>query len=190
LIPFWNAQGVLPPIDDQDPTSPNRAPYATDVLQIIERFSTSNERCSVLEGYLAHRAELHRMGITGGLQWLNGSFMENVELLESRAPNDMDVVTFADIAPATEAALTADDVKILTDNPWIKAIFKVDFYLMLLSDRPERLIEMAAYWYSMWSHRRSQQWKGFLSVSLNPTYDQQAKDLLVTRKQEIQNEQN
>ena len=190
MIPFWNAQGVLPPIDDQDPTSPNRAPYATDVLQIIERFSTSNERCSVLEGYLAHRAELHRMGITGGLQWLNGSFMENVELLESRAPNDMDVVTFADIAPATEAALTADDVKILTDNPWIKAIFKVDFYLMLLSDRPERLIEMAAYWYSMWSHRRSQQWKGFLSVSLNPTYDQQAKDLLVTRKQEIQNEQN
>ncbi|WP_442967092.1 DUF6932 family protein [Pseudomonas sp. URMO17WK12:I11] len=190
LIPFWTAQGVLPPIDEQDPTSPNRAPYATDVSQVVERFSTSLERCMVLEGFLSHRAELHRIGITGGLQWLNGSFMENVELLEGRPPNDMDVVTFADVSTAIQASLTPDDIRILTDNAWIKDNFKVDFYLTLLSDHPEALIELAAYWYSMWAHRRSQQWKGFLSVSLDPAFDQQASDLLAVRKQEIQDEQN
>ncbi|WP_236730522.1 DUF6932 family protein [Pseudomonas amygdali] len=190
LIPFWTNQGLLPPIDEQDPTSPNRAPYPTDVLQVTERFSTSIERCLVLEGFLAHRAEIHKIGISGGIQWLNGSFMENIELLEGRPPNDMDVMTFADISPGAQASLTQDDVRVLTDNLWIKANYKVDFYLALLSDHPEALIELAAYWYSMWAHRRSQQWKGFLSVSLDPTYDQQATDFLIVRKQEIQDEQN
>nr|WP_235664114.1 hypothetical protein [Pseudomonas amygdali] len=190
MIPFWTNQGLLPPIDEQDPTSPNRAPYPTDVLQVTERFSTSIERCLVLEGFLAHRAEIHKIGISGGIQWLNGSFMENIELLEGRPPNDMDVMTFADISPGAQASLTQDDVRVLTDNLWIKANYKVDFYLALLSDHPEALIELAAYWYSMWAHRRSQQWKGFLSVSLDPTYDQQATDFLIVRKQEIQDEQN
>jgi hypothetical protein len=190
LIPFWNHQGVIPPIDEQDPTSPTRAPYPTDVRQVIDRFSTTLERCEVLEGFLAHRAEMHRMGIVSGTQWLDGSFMENVEMLEGRAPNDMDVVTFADVSPAIQQALTQPDIQKLVDNAWIKATYKVDFYITLLSEPPETLIELAAYWYSMWSHRRSQQWKGFLSVKLEPGQDQDASDLLVIRKQELQNEQN
>lgn len=190
MIPLWNHQGVIPPIDEQDPTSLVRAPYPTDVRQVIERFSTTLERCSVLAGFLGHRAELHRMGITSGVQWLDGSFMENVEMLESRPPNDMDVVTFADVTDAVQQALNSQDVQILVDNPWIKANYKVDFYLSLLSDAPENLIELAAYWYSMWSHRRSQQWKGFLSVRLDPAHDHDASDLLAIRTQELQNEQN
>lgn len=190
LIPLWNHQGIIPPIDENDPTSPTRSPYPTDVRQVVDRYSTTIERCEVLEGFLAHRAEIHRMGITAGFQWLDGSFMEDVEMLLSRPPNDMDVVMFADVPPAVEQSLQPLDVQILVDNPWIKANYKVDFYAFTLSEPPETLIELAAYWYSMWSHRRSLQWKGFLSVRLEPGFDQDASDLLRIRKQELQNEQN
>ncbi|GKQ32696.1 hypothetical protein PSTH1771_11480 [Pseudomonas syringae pv. theae] len=190
LIPLWNHQGVIPPIDEQNPTSFERAPYPTDLKQVVERFSTSLERCEVLEGFLSHRSEMHRMGIVSGIQWLDGSFMENVEMLENRPPNDMDVVTFADVSANVQQSLSAGDVQKLTDVDWIKATYKVDFYINLLSDPPETLIELAAYWYSMWSHRRSQQWKGFLSVKLDASQDQAASDLLGIRKRELQNEQN
>ena len=40
------------------------------------------------------------------------------------------------------------------------------------------LVERSAYWYSMWSHRRNQAWKGYLEVDLNPAHDQQATDYL------------
>ncbi|KPZ34759.1 hypothetical protein AN901_204072 [Pseudomonas syringae pv. theae] len=190
MIPLWNHQGVIPPIDEQNPTSFERAPYPTDLKQVVERFSTSLERCEVLEGFLSHRSEMHRMGIVSGIQWLDGSFMENVEMLENRPPNDMDVVTFADVSANVQQSLSAGDVQKLTDVDWIKATYKVDFYINLLSDPPETLIELAAYWYSMWSHRRSQQWKGFLSVKLDASQDQAASDLLGIRKRELQNEQN
>jgi len=190
LIPSWNHQGIIPPIDENDPTSLERAPYPVDVAQVVERFSTTLERCEILDGYLSHRAELHKVGIVSGFQWLDGSFMEHVELLEGRAPNDMDVVTFAEIAPGVEDALQPADIQMLTDNPWIKENYKVDFYLLPLSEPPEILIEMSAYWYSMWSHRRSQQWKGFLSVRLEPDHDAAARQLLENRKMEVQNEQN
>ncbi|EOG8356957.1 TPA: hypothetical protein ACMFQU_006053 [Pseudomonas aeruginosa] len=190
LIPLWNHQGIIPPIDESNPTSPVRAPYQTDVVQIVERYATTFERCDVLEGFLSHRAQIHRMGIASGFQWLDGSFMENVELLEGRHPNDMDVVMFADIPKAVEQALQPQDIQMLVDNPWIKENYKVDFYLLPLSESPETLIEMAAYWYSMWSHRRSMQWKGFLSVRLESGLDQNALDLLRARRQEIQHEQN
>ncbi|EPK8553330.1 DUF6932 family protein [Pseudomonas aeruginosa] len=190
LIPLWNHQGIIPPIDESNPTSPVRAPYQTDMVQIVERYATTFERCDVLEGFLSHRAQIHRMGIASGFQWLDGSFMENVELLEGRHPNDMDVVMFADIPKAVEQALQPQDIQMLVDNPWIKENYKVDFYLLPLSESPETLIEMAAYWYSMWSHRRSMQWKGFLSVRLESGLDQNALDLLRARRQEIQHEQN
>lgn len=190
MIPLWNNMGVLPPIDQLNPASAIRSPYATDVRQLVERFCTSLERCDILSDFLRHRSEIHRIGIVSGLQWLDGSFMEDVELLEGRAPNDIDVVTFADIPAAILQALTPQNITMLTDNRWIKENFKVDFYVALLSEAPEALIEIAAYWYSMWSHRRSQQWKGFLSVALDPNHDQGALDLLMARKQELENEQN
>jgi len=36
---------------------------------------------------------------------------------------------------------------------------------------PERLVAHSAYWYSVWSHRRSQLWKGFVQVDLADTED-------------------
>jgi hypothetical protein len=190
LIPLWNHQGIIPPINENDPTSHERAPYQVNVQQVVERFSTTIDRCTILEGFLAHRAEVHKVGIISGFQWLDGSFMENVELLEGRSPNDMDVVTFAEVTAEVQQKLQPSDVQMLTDVDWIKATYKVDFYIFPLSESPETLIELAAYWYSMWSHRRSQQWKGYLSVRLEPDHDQDANDLLEIRKRELLDEQN
>ncbi len=94
-IPAWNSAGVLPPIRPNAPgSSPDRSPYVVDLAVLVDRFATSTERMAILDGLLRFRAALHAAGITSGFQWLDGSFLEQVEALEGRAPRDIDVVTF------------------------------------------------------------------------------------------------
>lgn len=188
MIPEWNAEGLLPPIDEQNPTNSNRSPYETNTVQLIQRFATSVERCQILHGYLAHRAELHGMGMDAGFQWLNGSFSENIELIEQRPPGDMDVVTFTHRGDEIFDVLTDEQIRLLFDTAWIKDQFKVDFYIQSLQDDPENLVSMSAYWYSMWSHRRSMQWKGFLKLDLAPHHDAEALAILEARQQELAHE--
>jgi len=189
LIPQWNQQGGLPPIDDNRPADPERSPYHVTVEQVVARFATSLERCAVLDGFLRHRSELHRIGLVDGFQWLDGSFMENIELLENRAPNDMDVVSFVYLDDEAVEQMDEDDLRVVVDNDWVKKNFKVDAYAVSLLDHPESLVQQSAYWYSMWSHRRTKQWKGFLKVALDPTSDEAAITLLDAKKQEILHEQ-
>lgn len=72
---------------------------SSTLLDVVMRFGTSGERRHVLQGWLAHRAALHHLGLVSGFQWIDGSFVEDVETLRGRAPNDVDVVSFVD-APA------------------------------------------------------------------------------------------
>lgn len=126
-IPDWTAEGVLPPLDVGNPTGSNRAPYAVSLYDLVVRFGTTPERCSILDGYLRHRAALHANGYEVGFQWLDGSFMEDVETLEGRPPRDMDVVSFvhppgaANTAPGDQDAL---------DHAAAKSRFKVDSYFV------------------------------------------------------------
>jgi hypothetical protein len=168
-IPAWNSLGLLPPIEADLPTSPNRSPYPVSLMDVAMRFSTSPERRAVLRGFLAYRAALHRLGLNAGFQWLNGSFMEDVETLERRPPRDIDVVTF----PHTPENFTpTDDDLAALDHDTAKARFRVDGYFVELDDLPSRdLVTWSAYWYSLWSHRRNQAWKGFLQVDLDPAED-------------------
>lgn len=166
-IPVWNALGLLPPLDPELPTSPQRSPYPVSLLDVVMRFSTSPERRRVLAGFLGYRATLHRMGICQGFQWLDGSFLEDVETLERRAPRDMDVVTFlrspADFAPSEDDIVELDSAKVQ---------FLVDAYFVELDElSPDVVVAQSAYWYSMWSHRRNQAWKGFLQIDLAATDD-------------------
>ncbi len=39
-------------------------------------------------------------------------------------------------------------------------------------------VKQISYWYSMWSHRRNGQWKGFLQIGLSPDADDVARHLL------------
>lgn len=189
MIPQWTVDGVLPPINQIDPLSPNRSPYETDLVSLVDRFATSRERCAILHGYLEHRKALHKIGLIDGFQWLDGSFIEYIEVIESRPPGDIDVVTFLRITDEFFDKLTPGEQQVLTDHAWIKQQFKVDFYPQSLHEDPEVLVSMSSYWYSMWSHRRTMQWKGFLKIDLAPHDDCEASDLLAARVLEFADEQ-
>ena len=140
------------------------------------RFSPSPNRRTILTGFLEYRAALHNMGITDGFQWLDGSFLEDVETLEHRPPGDIDVVTFlrtpAGFVPTPEQML-------ILEHDSTKRQFHVDsFFVEIDKLPPETVVSQSAYWYSMWSHRRNQAWKGYLQVDLAPDQDQQAREWL------------
>lgn len=105
-IPAWNAQGVLPPVGVADPTSTIRSPYVVPLIEVVHRFGTTVERRTILGGLMRYRAALHAIGLVQGFQWLDGSFLEDVEGLESRPPNDIDVVTFFRLLPGETEALS------------------------------------------------------------------------------------
>lgn len=93
-IPHWNDDGFLPAADSVEPTSWERSPYSVSLFGLIERFGTSEIRIRLLQGLLDFRVELHNAGLHSGFQWIDGSFVENVEETANRSPNDIDVVTF------------------------------------------------------------------------------------------------
>lgn len=95
MVPDWNLAGVLPALRPGEAGhSEDRSPYLATLSDVAQRFDISPRRTIILQGLLAFRAELHRARITSGFQWLDGSFLENVEVLEQRDPKDIDVVTY------------------------------------------------------------------------------------------------
>jgi hypothetical protein len=182
-IPAWNDQCVLPPINDRQPTSVHRSPYLVSLADIISHFGVSKARLDVLHGFLRYRALLHQAGLIEGFQWLDGSFLEHIEKLESRPPNDIDVVTFfhlpdgrsqQDIARGFPDLFPSGREQMET----LKAQYHVDAYVVHLNSRGDLLVERAAYWYSVWSHKRNYTWKGYVQVDLDPSADAAAMAVL------------
>ena len=176
-IPDWNSLGLLPPVDSvASPTSAARSPYPVSLKDVVMRFSTTPERRAIVGGFLRYRAVLREMGLVSGFQWLDGSFMEDVETLEQRAPNDIDVVSFVHVA---EFAPGTTDPSTLM-GPAAKVQFKVDAYFVELDAlEPRQLASLSAYWYSMWAHRRNHAWKGYLQVELAADEDADAMAWLI-----------
>ncbi|MAY25637.1 MAG: hypothetical protein CMK02_04980 [Polycyclovorans sp.] len=179
-IPVWNSAGVLPPIRPSAPgSSPDRSPYVVDLAVLFDRFATSPERMAILDGLLRFRADLHAAGITSGFQWLDGSFLEQVEALEGRAPRDMDVVTFLDLPQGLDQRSLAQRQGVLFDQKHVKATYAMDAYFAVLGQPTDQWqVKNIAYWYSLWSHRRDGLWKGFVQVDLDPSQDSDARAIL------------
>lgn len=179
----WNTQGVLSPIAPGDPVdNNNRSPYKVSLNDIVLRFNTSPERLNLLNGLLSFRMGLHNAGIVRGFQWLDGSFLECIESLECRAPEDIDVVTFYYLPEEHTQISFRDIYPTLFRNDYNVKNYHIDAYFINLgSDVPkEDLVSASAYWYSMWSHRRNALWKGYLQVDLSPTDDHIARDAIDT----------
>lgn len=178
---IFNMAGVVPPIaPGHDGTSTQRSPYSCSISEFIEVFAISPERINILDGFLNYRSELYNIGITTGFQWLNGSFVTDIETLESRPPGDIDVVTFYDIpAGETQASLFSKNANLFFPKE-SKEQYHVDAYAMTLSQpMSPAAIKNITYWYSMWSHRKSDNmWKGFFQIPLSPNDDLNAFDLL------------
>lgn len=188
---LWNIHGVVPPIaPDQPGNSVNRSPYKIGICNFIENYATSLERINILEGFLDFRDHMYNIGLSSGFQWVNGSFTENIEALDQRPPNDIDVVNFVNM------------MKTIPDYPdWVsqneeffnaantKENYKVDAYFVDLDlGFNFNTAQACSYWYSMWSHQRDTDiWKGFFCIPLSESEDLNAISMLMDIKAENQN---
>ncbi len=182
-IPDWNSQGLIAPVDFQNPVSPNRSPYAVSLPEVVRRFAITPERVEILRGFLDYRAALHTAGLTQGFQWLDGSFLEDKETTMGVAPGDIDVATFFVLPTGTtQAEIAARDPLVFgPDGQARKDRFHVDAYLLSLEATPQRLVANSVYWSSLFAHsRRNFLWKGFLQVALASGEDASAIALLAT----------
>ncbi|MBF0345640.1 MAG: hypothetical protein HQL06_15610 [Nitrospirae bacterium] len=169
-IPGWNHQGILPPIIDINTVT--RSPYAVLFTDFVLRFGTTPKRQTILSGFMSFRAQLHAAGLVKGFQWINGSFLENIEMIENRDPADVDVVTFFYLPPNKTQKDLNEAYPRLFNPVHTKDDYHVDAYFVQLNvDTPETLVQLSSYWYSMWSHRRNCQWKGYLQIDLSQIDD-------------------
>ena len=184
MIPAWNLQGVIPPIRPGAAGSdPDRSPYKVPLHVFVDGMANSAERLAIADGLLRFRNQIHELGITSGFQWLDGSFMENVEVTEGRSPRDVDVVTFFEIpAGETQASLVAKNPQ-LFDHAHVKSAYRVDSYWDILGvPMSAAAIQKVSYWHSMWSHRRDGIWKGFVQVDLDAGQDSLAAQAVAVTK--------
>ncbi len=173
MIPIWNNSGVLPPIrPGMQIHSSERSPYHVSIHDVIETFAFSEKRTIIIKGLLDYREALYMSGITQGFQWIDGSFTENVESLENRPPNDIDVVTFFCLPKGVEQQEFFEQNSSLFTPELTKQKYYIDGYLCLLGEPFEsRHVRQISYWYSFWSHRKNGIWKGFLKIDLSQNDD-------------------
>jgi uncharacterized protein DUF6932 len=162
---------VLPPFIGSDPTGAG-SPYWTTAEEIGQRFAHNSARKIVFHGFLKYRQALRGVGVYEAFQWVNGSFIEDVERMQNRSPRDVDVVTFGrvpidprDVTAKKQFALAHQD---LFDPKVAQKQYLCDAYFVDLSLDARQLIERSKYWSDLFSHRRATYlWKGMVALPLN-----------------------
>lgn len=179
-IPAWTPDGLLPPIGGAL-TALDRAPYRVSLVEFVTRFGTTQERRRLLRGMLSYRAQLHTAGLVDGFLWIDGSFVEDVENLEHRAPRDIDVVLFFRMPPGVSQRQLRDrlpSLMVAAEQLSLREQFGIHATPVDLA-LPERvLIERATYWYSLLAHRRDGAWKGYVELDLAGEQDAQAAQVM------------
>jgi hypothetical protein len=177
-IPDFTHSGVLPPF--LGATSAERAlmsPYATTLKRVADKLCKSNERIEIFKGFLRFRSHLNSIGLTDGFQWLSGSFVDNIEVIENRPPGDVDVVTFFYRPAAVKADRDMRQFSVTNrgtfDARVTKLQYKVDAYYVDLDVVPTTaIVDSTKYWFGLFSHRRrTHEWKGLLRVPLMVSQD-------------------
>jgi hypothetical protein len=169
MIPLMNASSVLPPfIGDEPGVRASMSPYEADIQEFVTRFATSAERVAILRGLLSYRRELRAIGVVAGWQWLDGSFVEDVESIRRRAPADIDLVTFSRVpGDAAEKRRVVMANMNLFDRNRTKELYKCDAFFVDLDKKPELLVDDSRYWFGLFSHQRETSlWKGVIKVSM------------------------
>lgn len=169
-IPDFDHNGVLPPHLGL-PTDPRQiSPYPVTALEVCERFGASLERRAILRGWLELRDKLRQLGQVSGFQWIDGSFLEDVEARRGSAPNDIDVVSFLSIQNLQNQNHAL--ISLLANHAAVKQGFKVDHFIVLLTWPGYVIVEQSRYWCGLFSHRRVDSvWKGMLKVDLGAQAD-------------------
>src|ERR1700742_5050313 len=93
-IPAFTLSGTLPPYVGTPTVGTQMSPYRATLLEIAQRFCHTPHRCDMLRGLIDLKRQIANAGVVDGFLWLAGSFLEEIEKLEARNPNDIDVVLF------------------------------------------------------------------------------------------------
>jgi hypothetical protein len=146
------------------------APYEASMSEVARQFCTSAERVRLFKGLLQLRAELVDLGMLG-LQWIDGSFCEDVEKLRGRAPGDIDVVTLL-VRPkdarddTTWRALWQANQRVF-DSKQAKTIFGCEAFYIDATYPAILVADQVTYWFGLFTHQRvSNLWKGVVEVPL------------------------
>ncbi|ATX65053.1 DUF6932 family protein [Roseinatronobacter bogoriensis] len=175
-IPDFAANGALPPFISGDPTIPNaRSPFQATMHEVVNRFCTSRERAKLLKGLNEYRKHLHSGGFVSGSQWIDGSFVENVELLRKRSPSDIDVVTlfnrplkYQTQPKSWEPDYTNHIHRTFFDTVNMKPTYYCDTYAVDLDAGSRSLVRNTTYWFGLFSDMRgSSSKKGILEIPLS-----------------------
>jgi hypothetical protein len=124
-----------------------------------------------LKGFLEYRKQLKECGLEKGVQWIDGSFLEDIENNKNRPPNDIDLVTII-MRPEqfSKDHLWKDFIggKIELFNPSItKANYNCDAYLVDFCLPFDYVLRQITYWHGLFSHQRvTKIWKGILQIDL------------------------
>jgi hypothetical protein len=172
-IPDFDHNHVLPPHLGNPTDRSHLSPYPCTILELCHKFSTSPNRIQILKNFVTFRQRMTALGIIYGFQWLDGSFMENIEASEKRAPRDLDVVTFfTNLSGADQANIIANFPEFA--NPTLsKNNFLLDHYAVDYAFSPEVTVEQTRYWLQLFTHNRVGVWKGILRLPLNTSVDDQ-----------------
>ncbi len=174
-IPDFASNGCLPPFVNGNPTNPaHRSPYDTSMFQVVERFCSSGERAKLLLGLNEYRKHLFEGGFVSGSQWVDGSFVEDVEAKHNRPPSDIDVVTLfhRPLKYQIDQATWVDDYqktlhREFFDTGRMKATFRCDTYAIDLDAGASSLVRDTVYWGGLFSDiRGSTEKKGILCIPL------------------------
>ncbi|MGR5231706.1 DUF6932 family protein [Vibrio harveyi] len=173
MIPKFNASGVLPPYLDSDPTRDgSMSPYKVDLYDFVSHFATSVERKELLRGFLNYRIKMKSLGFRSGFQWVNGSFVENIEVTKGRPPADVDLVTFAKLPDTIQSEedwdLLVGNNQDIFDNDLSKTEFYCDAFYVSMDTHPMLLIDQTRYWFGLFSHQRTTSlWKGIIEIDID-----------------------
>ena len=184
-IPDWTPHGVLPPVGPDPAAHDYRSPYPVSLVDFVMRFGNTPARRNIVSGFLNFRAALASVGLVSGFQWIDGSFLEHIEVTGRRNPHDIDVVTFFHL-PKDQTQKT-----LLEREPWLNNLQEImsrysvhAFYVPLNTDEVTSVIAQATYWNNLWSNRRDGRWKGYVQIDLSPTDDATARANLDAKYQE------
>jgi hypothetical protein len=178
LIPAYNIGGVLPPFLGPEPGRDfaEASPYECTSEELVDRFLTSDHRGRLLFGLMNFRAALRAAGVIHALQWIDGSFTEDVES-RGLVPGDVDIVTFlyrpqAVLDDANWGQFVAAHETGFLNRAANKATYACDTMFVDMNALPHLIVEQAAYWNGLFSHqRRTFQWKGMLTIELGANDD-------------------
>lgn len=182
----WNSDGVIPPFISPEQFSPS-SPYRIGIVDLIQLFSLNATRVKLLESLLDFRQKLYRIGLNSGYQWIDGSFVEDVESIRGREPRDIDLVTFYDLPAGTTTQEDLQEIEpSLFDHDGIKSQMKLDTYWLKIAHGEKYFSNFLLYWYRLFGHQRETfAMKGYFEILLDSNADQQARAILMSVKRDL-----